>query len=136
MDESQVNYVEKWERVNGRMILVRMTVEEAEALKIARIERAKKTRRWRKWIKQKEQKFIGENENIPAWGFKNFYCRKHQFYGPSCEWCMELNGVCDYAGVFRCNWGLNFNPCPICDRKNTDACKDCRKDIVNELFDK
>lgn len=67
------------------------------------------------------------SRNKKPGGFKNFYCRKHQFYGP-CEMCMELNGVCDYARVFKCSKRPDFNPCPICDRKNTGACMDCRGD--------
>ncbi len=58
-------------------------------------------------------------------GFENFYCRKHQFYGP-CDKCRKLNGACDYRYVFRLEGREYFNPCPICDRKNTDACKECR----------
>lgn len=104
-----------------------MVKEGAGALKKARIEQAKKAREWRKWLRQKEQEQSKEGENIPAWGFKNFYCRKHQFYGPSCQKCIELNGVCDYARVFECNKWPGFNPCPICDRKSTDACTDCRE---------
>lgn len=57
--------------------------------------------------------------------FKKFYCRKHTFYGP-CDKCEALNGVCDYQGVFDRENRSNFNPCPICEYKNTDKCDICR----------
>lgn len=57
--------------------------------------------------------------------FKKFYCRKHTFYGP-CDKCEALNGACDYQGVFDRENKSNFNPCPICEYKNTDKCDVCR----------
>lgn len=71
-------------------------------------------------------------ENKKPIGFNNFYCRKHQFYGP-CDICRELNGVCDYRSVFRLQWCDYFNPCPICDRKNTTACDTCRVQPVKAV---
>lgn len=133
-DVSEIVCVEEYRWIKGQYVLVKRMTAEAEEK--ARTERAKKTRKWREWIKQKEQEQSEKSENIPAWGYKNFYCRKHQFYGPSCKACMELNGVCDYARVFKCSKWPNFNPCPICERKNTDACKDCRENIFDELSNK
>ena len=67
-----------------------------------------------------------KSKNRKPKGYANFYCRKHAFYGP-CEKCMLLNGACDYQQVFDRESAASFNPCPICSRKGTEKCKECRK---------
>ena len=60
--------------------------------------------------------------------YKHFYCRKHSFYG-SCTKCIALNGSCDYEGVFQRENKPKFNPCPICEYKNTDKCSACKEQL-------
>lgn len=53
-----------------------------------------------------------------------FKCWKVSLYR-SCKNCDLLNGGCDYRMVFSHKDKPYYNPCPICENKDTGICFDC-----------